>query len=59
MKELIALAQAQPGRIDYASSGNGSAQHLVGTLFLSMARINTREIAKWGKVIREARIQAE
>jgi len=35
--ELIAAAKAQPGKIDYASSGNGSAQHLVGALFISMA----------------------
>jgi tripartite-type tricarboxylate transporter receptor subunit TctC len=37
VKELIAAAKAQPGKIDYASSGNGSAQHLVGALFASMA----------------------
>ena len=35
--ELIALAREQPGRIDYASSGNGSSQHLVAALFCSMA----------------------
>lgn len=35
--ELIALARQQPGKIDYASSGNGSAQHLVGALFTTMA----------------------
>jgi tripartite-type tricarboxylate transporter receptor subunit TctC len=35
--ELIALAKAQPNTIDYASSGNGSAQHLVGALFATMA----------------------
>jgi tripartite-type tricarboxylate transporter receptor subunit TctC len=37
--ELIALAKAQPGKIDYASSGNGSAQHLVGALFARMAGV--------------------
>jgi tripartite-type tricarboxylate transporter receptor subunit TctC len=36
--ELIGLAKAEPNRIYYASSGNGSAQHLVGALFVSMAR---------------------
>jgi tripartite-type tricarboxylate transporter receptor subunit TctC len=35
--ELIALAKARPDTIDYASSGNGSAQHLVGALFVTMA----------------------
>ena len=35
--ELIALAKKEPNRIDYASSGNGSSQHLVGALFARMA----------------------
>jgi tripartite-type tricarboxylate transporter receptor subunit TctC len=35
--ELIALAKAKPDTIDYASSGNGSAQHLVGALFVAMS----------------------
>jgi tripartite-type tricarboxylate transporter receptor subunit TctC len=35
--ELIALAKAKPGTVDYASSGNGSSQHLVGALFVTMA----------------------
>jgi tripartite-type tricarboxylate transporter receptor subunit TctC len=35
--ELVAAAKAQPGRIDFVSSGNGSTQHLVGALFASMA----------------------
>ena len=35
--ELVALARANPGTIDYASSGNGSSQHLVGALFATMA----------------------
>jgi len=37
VSELVAAAKAQPGRIDYASSGNGSAQHLVTALFTTMA----------------------
>lgn len=35
--ELVAAAKARPGTIDYASSGNGSAQHLVSSLFCAMA----------------------
>jgi tripartite-type tricarboxylate transporter receptor subunit TctC len=35
--ELIALAKSKPNTIDYASSGNGSSQHLVGALFATMA----------------------
>ncbi len=42
--ELIALAKAQPGKIDYASSGNGSAQHLVGALFTTMAGANLTHV---------------
>jgi len=41
---LIALAKAQPGKIDYASSGNGSAQHLVSALFASMAGIDLNHV---------------
>jgi tripartite-type tricarboxylate transporter receptor subunit TctC len=44
VKELIALARAQPGRIDFASSGNGSAQHLFGVLFMSLAKIKLTHI---------------
>ncbi len=42
--ELITLAKSQPGKIDYASSGNGSAQHLFGALFISMAGIEMTHI---------------
>ena len=44
VKELIALAKARPGQIDYASSGNGSTQHLTGALFASMAGIRITHI---------------
>ena len=44
VQELIALAKAQPGKIDYASSGNGSAQHLVSALFASMAGIDLSHV---------------
>ena len=44
VKELIALAKSKPGQIDYASSGNGSTQHLTGALFASMAGINITHI---------------
>ena len=35
--DLVALAKAHPNQIDFASSGNGSSQHLVGALFCSMS----------------------
>jgi len=42
--ELIALAKAKPGQIDYASSGNGSSQHLFCALFASMAGIQLNHV---------------
>jgi tripartite-type tricarboxylate transporter receptor subunit TctC len=36
VKEFIALAKAHPDTMHYASSGNGSTQHLMGGLFASM-----------------------
>jgi tripartite-type tricarboxylate transporter receptor subunit TctC len=38
--ELIALAKKQPGKLDYASSGQGGAMHLFQALFVSMANID-------------------
>lgn len=40
LKELIALAKAKPGQINYASQGNGSTVHLNAELLKSMAGIN-------------------
>jgi tripartite-type tricarboxylate transporter receptor subunit TctC len=37
VRELIALAKARPGRIDYGSSGNGSSQHLAAALFCALS----------------------
>jgi tripartite-type tricarboxylate transporter receptor subunit TctC len=36
VKELIALAKAKPGQLNYASSGSGAAAHLAAELFQSM-----------------------
>jgi tripartite-type tricarboxylate transporter receptor subunit TctC len=44
VKELIALAKKQPGKIDFASSGNGGAQHLVTELFMYMAGIKLNHV---------------
>ena len=36
VSELIALAKAQPGRLNYASNGNGSSSHLAAAMFATM-----------------------
>jgi tripartite-type tricarboxylate transporter receptor subunit TctC len=38
--ELIALAKAQPGKLNFASAGNGSSSHLAGELFKLMSGVN-------------------
>ena len=40
LKDLIALAKAKPGALNYASSGLGSPGHLAGELFNNMAKVN-------------------
>ncbi len=39
VKELIALAKAKPGELNYASSGSGAAAHLAGELFKAMTGV--------------------
>ncbi len=48
VKELIALAKAHPGQINYSSSGPGGAPHLAGELLKSMAGIDLVHIAYKG-----------
>ena len=36
IKELIALAKAQPGKLDYSSSGSGGSMHVAAELFKNM-----------------------
>jgi tripartite-type tricarboxylate transporter receptor subunit TctC len=40
VKELVALAKARPGAINYASSGTGTINHLVAESFASRAQVN-------------------
>jgi tripartite-type tricarboxylate transporter receptor subunit TctC len=40
IKDMIALAKAQPGKLNLATSGLGSGGHLAGALFQSMTRIH-------------------
>ena len=39
VRELIALAKAKPGALNYASSGSGAAAHLAGELFKAMTGV--------------------
>jgi tripartite-type tricarboxylate transporter receptor subunit TctC len=48
VKEFIALAKAQPGKLHYASAGIGSPPHVTGALFASMVGINLTHVAYKG-----------
>ncbi len=48
VKDLIALARAQPGQMNYASVGPGSIQHLAGESFNLAANVKTVHIAYKG-----------
>jgi tripartite-type tricarboxylate transporter receptor subunit TctC len=48
VKELIALARSQPGRLNYSSAGSGTGTHLAGELFNSMAQVDIVHIAYKG-----------
>src|SRR4051812_25338357 len=40
VRDLITLAKARPGALNYSSSGNGSSSHLAAEIFKSMAGVN-------------------
>jgi tripartite-type tricarboxylate transporter receptor subunit TctC len=42
--ELVALAKSKPGKLNYASSGNGTPYHMAGELFKHMAGISMTHI---------------
>jgi tripartite-type tricarboxylate transporter receptor subunit TctC len=48
LKELIALAKSQPGKMNYASSGPGTPYHMAGELLKSMAGIDVVHIPHKG-----------
>jgi tripartite-type tricarboxylate transporter receptor subunit TctC len=44
VKELVALARAQPGQLTFASAGVGTTQHLAGELFKTMAGLDIQHV---------------
>ena len=44
VKELIAAAKAQPGKLNFSSVGNGTTQHFSGELFRQLAGIDVKHI---------------
>jgi len=48
VKELIAMARAQPGALNYASGGNGSSSQLAAELFKSMAGVEIVRVSYKG-----------
>ncbi|WP_059411423.1 tripartite tricarboxylate transporter substrate binding protein [Cupriavidus basilensis] len=44
LKGLVAQARSQPGKLSYASAGNGSSGHLAGELFKEAARIDVLHV---------------
>lgn len=44
VKELLAYARANPGKLTYGSAGTGTSQHLAGELFKSMAKVSMLHI---------------
>ena len=44
VKELIALAKARPGQLNYGTAGNGTPPHMTGELFKSYTGINLQHV---------------
>ncbi|MCE2980309.1 MAG: tripartite tricarboxylate transporter substrate binding protein [bacterium] len=44
VKDVIALAKANPGKVNYGSAGNGSSSHLAVEMFKSMAGVDIQHI---------------
>ena len=51
VKELVAMAKAQPGGLTFASGGSGSSPHMSAELFKSMAGLDIRHIPYKGVVV--------
>jgi tripartite-type tricarboxylate transporter receptor subunit TctC len=53
MKDLVALAKAQPGKLNFASSGPGSLPHLAGELFKLTAKIDITHVPYRGAAVND------
>lgn len=51
IKDLIALAKARPGQLNYASSGSGTSPHLAAEMFKTMAKIDLVHIPYKGSAL--------
>lgn len=48
VKELLAAVRAKPGAYNYSTPGIGSANHLAGAYFTSLAKLNVQQVAYKG-----------
>ena len=48
LKEIITAAKNNPGKLSYASPGNGTSSHLAGALFADMAKVDIQHISYKG-----------
>ncbi|MFN5880578.1 MAG: tripartite tricarboxylate transporter substrate binding protein [Burkholderiales bacterium] len=44
LEDLLAAARAQPGKLTYASQGNGTSAHLAGEMFTNLARVQVTHV---------------
>ncbi len=56
VKELVALAKAQPGKLNYASGGVGGISHFAAELFKEMTKINVTHVPYRGTAIFETEL---
>ena len=52
LQDVIAAAKAKPGRLAFASAGNGTSPHLAGELLKSIAKIDITHVPYKGAVRR-------
>jgi tripartite-type tricarboxylate transporter receptor subunit TctC len=58
VKELIALAKAKPGQLNFSSSGTGTIVHLSGELFTRMAGVQMQHVPYKGTALAAADIKS-